>query len=106
VEVSFTAPFAVTSARQAYLVGVRHRACTTNGAGAREAVQASGAVGERLAQDVNSGSQVKVRLPDPFGSPCGAQRQLQLDVSYSDGSGPSVSLGSVEIRQPPGTRPR
>lgn len=106
VEVNFTAPYAVTSARQAYLVGVRERACAENGQGAREAVQASGAVGERLAQDVHRGSQVKVRLPDPFGSPCNPQRQLQLQVSYSDGSAPPVSVGNVEISEPPGTRPR
>lgn len=87
-------------------MGVRQRACAANGAGAREAVQASGTVGERLAQDVQAGSLVQVRLPDPFGNPCNPQRQLQLEVSYSDGSGPSVSLGSVEIREPPGTRPR
>jgi hypothetical protein len=106
VEVSFTAPFAVTSARQAYLVGVRHRACTANGAGTREAVQASGAFGERLAQDVDSGSQVRVRLPDPFGNPCNPQRQLQLEVSYSDGSGPPLSVGSVQIKEPPRMRLR
>ncbi len=106
VEVSFTAPYAVTSARQAYIVSVRQRPCSANRPGARPVGRGSVTVGARTAQDLDSASQVKVRLADPFGSPCNPQRQLRLQVSYSDGSAPPLSVGSVEISEPSGARPR
>jgi hypothetical protein len=92
---SFTAPYAVTSASEDYSYAILVPAQCGGGE--------TGAV---LARNVRRGSHVIWHMPDPFGYRC-AGRPMTFDLLYGDrpGVGPrapgSALVGSVSIRQPP-----
>jgi hypothetical protein len=103
VDVSFAAPFAVTSARQRYEVGTALGTCPSSGGTVlqRPGPASSAFAGEWLGRDVNRGSEVTVRLGDPFGrNRCGNPRRAEIEAWYDNGQGSQVLIGSVEVSEP------
>ena len=95
----FTAPFAVTSARQDYSIAI-------------PAPCHLGTTVTSLNRNVARRSTVRVSLPYPFANACGTT--VRVEVLYSNLAGPgrtgapapgTVMIGSVTLRVPPGTRP-
>jgi hypothetical protein len=96
-ELSFTAPFAVTSASYDYSVAIPP--CHQTGL-------ERGYSGTSLDRDVARGSTVRFQLYDPFAEPGCHQHAVTIDVLYRhrEGGG-GVLVGSTTIHEPAGTHP-
>jgi hypothetical protein len=96
-QVSFTAPYAVTSASYDYSVAIPP--CGRTGI-------ERGYSGTSLDRNVARGSIVRLRLDDPFTEPGCQHHTVTIDVLYQHrAGGGSVIVGSTTIHEPPGTRP-
>ncbi len=93
-EVTFTAPFAVTSAREHYVISIPRVPCKT------ETGILSGSQ-ETTARNIARGALVRWRLPDPFASVC-AGHSATIEVRYGRFPHQSMLIASAAIRQPPG----
>jgi len=96
-EVRFTAPFAVTSAHQEYLVAIPSTTCQASG------IRGYGMTLESFARDVQRGAPLTARLDYPFESSCG-RRAVTIDVFYQRAGEPRVLVGSTVVHAPPGLR--
>ncbi len=97
-QLSFTAPFAVTSARQHYVISVPTVPCTAQ-PGIFSASQ------ETTARNIQRGAVISSRVPDPFANVC-AGHPATIDVRYEPYPHGQVLVGVATIEQPPGTRPQ
>jgi hypothetical protein len=94
---SFTAPYAVTSANHDYGYAILEPPKC-----------GGGQTGDALARNVRRNARITWQLPDPFAYSCGA-RSVTIDLRYGDGSGigrgatDSVLVGSITVKQPPDT---
>jgi hypothetical protein len=95
-ELQFTAPFAVTSAKQDYLIAIPIGAC--HGSAISEA---------SLDRNVAAGSIVRRHLEGLYDSSCG-QRSMTVIVIYDRIGEPSrdVVVGKATVTAPPGTVPK
>jgi hypothetical protein len=95
-ELSFTAPFAVTSAREGYTVAMP-----------TPCHQGTDMI--PVDRDVARGSRIHVSLPYPFANACGPTVPVEVRYSGHIGLGgmeaPLTVVGSATLRIPPGTRP-
>lgn len=96
-QLSFVAPYAVSSAREDYTIRVP-TTCHLSPAEVR------GGSLESLARNVKAGATVRISLPDPFASEC-SQRTATIEVLYGPTFGAKVIVGSIIIHRPSGTRP-
>lgn len=115
VQLSFTAPFAVTSAKEDYVVRVPAISCNRKVAPGQSGV-ALGYSGWSLGRDVARGSTVTHRFSgrELFSGQCGgrwhlrtvSRRSVAVEAVYSryQGAAP-VLVGSAIVRLPAGTRP-
>ncbi|MGP0100667.1 MAG: hypothetical protein ACLPUT_03475 [Solirubrobacteraceae bacterium] len=118
VQLSFTAPLAVTSAREDYEIRIPDNSCDRAAVPGRGpgVDRGQGYGGTSLDRDVARGSTVTQSLSGfaLFSGLCGrppfttrwTRRSATLEVLYRRGEGEgSVLVGSATVRQPPGTRP-
>jgi len=118
-QLSFTAPLAVTSARENYMIRIPGVSCgepPIRGLRPRQ-VTASGYSGTSLNRDVARGATVTQSLSgfDLFSGTCGrppftsrwTRRSATIEVVYqrAEGEEAPVLVGSTTISEPPGTRP-
>ena len=94
-ELSFIAPFAVTSAREGYAI-------------AMPSPCHQGTIERSVDRDVVRGSTVRVALQYPFANACGPT--VLVEVLYGAGARPGPGrrdflIGATTLRAPPGTRP-
>jgi hypothetical protein len=94
--VTFTAPFAVAGAGQAYALEIPIARCHSSGKGEGYASQSTN-------RDIATGSPVSVRIAYPFANACGG-RSIEIRVVYQRADSPPVRVGETTLRQPPGTR--
>jgi hypothetical protein len=110
VRLSFTAPFAVTSAKEGYMVRIPAISCN-RGVVASEAGEALGYSGWSAGRDVTRGSTVTHRFSslELFSGQCGGRRHLRnvsrraavIEVVYSRYQGAvPVVIGSAAVRLP------
>lgn len=97
-QLSFKAPFAVTSAREDYIVSVPNVPCRAQ-AGVLSGSQ------ETSARNIARGALLTWRLPDPFANVCRG-RPAAIDVWYEPYPHGRVLVGAATIELPPGTRPQ
>jgi hypothetical protein len=111
-ELSFSAPLAVTSARESYVIAISGVECGPSSAerGPRSA-RSGGYSGARLGHDVNRGELVRYRLSalELFTGFCGRhpvrRRSATIEVLYEKLPGEGqVLVGSLTVTAPPGTR--
>lgn len=106
-QVSFSAPFAVSSAAEGY--SLEGRSCTTGNEGS----VGSGFLGAVLDHNVARGAIVDLRVPYPFAARC-ARHSVSVELTY-DSSGPNAKrsrgkapgqllIGTATIRLPRGDR--
>lgn len=96
-ELRFTAPFAVTSAREDYSISM-------------PSPWHAGTTVSSVDRDVARGSTVRVTLPYPFANACGPTVPVQVlystNLGFGRGAGaPILIIGSATLRIPSGTRP-
>jgi len=97
-QLTFAAPYAVTSAREHYIVSVPSVPCKAQ-AGASSGSQ------ETSARNIARGAALAWRLPDPFANVCRG-RAAAIDVWYEPYPHGRVLVGAATIELPPGTHPQ
>jgi len=105
-DVSFVAPFAVTSARAEYVLAIPTAECAGTGSAHRRGhklARSSGLVEESLARDVRRGALVTSRFDYPFANGCG-RRSVTIEVLYAQAGQPRVLVGATTVRAPAGAR--
>ncbi len=97
--VSFTAPFAVSSAREHYSLFVPSVPC--------RAPRFAGVGGgiESTARNISRGSLVRFHYGDPLQAVCPGHL-ARVEVRFTSGPGASEIVGVAVLRRPPGTRSR
>jgi hypothetical protein len=109
-EVGFLAPFAVTSAREDYVIAIPTASCheplrAGRGPGIARGSAEEGFIGNSLRRDVRRGAVVTGRIAYPFDNACG-RRSITIEVRFSAGpGGTQVLVGRTTVQAPPGTRP-
>lgn len=95
-ELQFTAPFAVTSARQDYRIAIPVASC-----------HGTGITMGSLGRDVAAGSIIRKRLDGLYDNSCG-KRSVTVTVIYTRVGEPSrnVVVGKATVIAPPGTVPK
>jgi hypothetical protein len=97
-EVSFTAPFAVRSAREHYVISIPSVPCRV-----QPGVFSGGL--EATAQNIPRGALIALKIPDPFAKVC-AGHPATIEVQYAPFPGGQVRIGTATIKLPAGTRPQ
>jgi len=96
-QLSFTAPFAVTSARQHYTIVFPSVPCRPQPHG----VYSGGS--EAIARNLPRGARITWRLTDPFAGVC-AGRPARIEVRYGSFPYANTIVASANIFAPPGSR--
>jgi hypothetical protein len=116
VQLSFTAPFAVTSAREDYEIRIPGISCTRPVAEGYRAVEGRSGSGASLGRDVSRGATVThwFSARALFTGICGfpkrirhvSRRSATVEVLYREYEGAvPVIVGSTTVKQPPDTKP-
>lgn len=96
-DVSFTAPYAITSARYSYSLLMPLPHCGLEGGGYNGY--------DRTERDIARGATLHFHLSDPFAVDACARRTATLEVVYEQAEGGAdVIVGRSVLRQPAGTR--
>jgi hypothetical protein len=97
----FTAPYAVTSAREDYEVAMPTSGACHGGGG--------GTVVSSLERNVIRGSTLRIDLPYVFANSCGRSQRLEVifgrSPRFAPGGPRAILIGTIIIHEPPGTRP-